>query len=257
MEEEINKTLVSSLQPEIVPEIPKKNSFKTVLLVILGLLIIAGAVYVGFAIGKKRILSNVVAEPTVVPQTTEVSPTPDETANWKTYTNITYGLSFKYPPDYKVEERIAGFIVISAPTDNAPQSGISIDARQLGPYQSFTKAQANINTTFIISKSSELNGWMTFDTIGKEGMLKDIKFKLAIAPYKTGAIEMETIDNEPHANIFDQILSTFKFTNENDTVEGRFCGGIAANLPQNQCPEGYTCKLDGDYPDAFGKCVKI
>jgi hypothetical protein len=37
---------------------------------------------------------------------------------------------------------------------------------------------------------------------------------------------------------------------------GRFCGGIAANLPENQCPEGYVCKLDGNYPDAGGVCVK-
>ena len=39
-------------------------------------------------------------------------------------------------------------------------------------------------------------------------------------------------------------------------LSGRFCGGIAANLPENQCPEGYICKLDGNYPDAGGVCVK-
>ncbi|OGH42360.1 MAG: hypothetical protein A3H79_01020 [Candidatus Levybacteria bacterium RIFCSPLOWO2_02_FULL_36_8b] len=40
------------------------------------------------------------------------------------------------------------------------------------------------------------------------------------------------------------------------TYEGKFCGGIAANLPENQCPTGYKCQLDGNYPDASGKCVK-
>lgn len=39
-------------------------------------------------------------------------------------------------------------------------------------------------------------------------------------------------------------------------AEGKFCGGIAANLPEFQCPPGYDCKLDGDYPDASGVCVK-
>lgn len=34
--------------------------------------------------------------------------------------------------------------------------------------------------------------------------------------------------------------------------EGAFCGGIAA-FP---CEAGLTCKLDGTYPDAGGKCVK-
>lgn len=40
-------------------------------------------------------------------------------------------------------------------------------------------------------------------------------------------------------------------------IEGKFCGGIAANLPENQCPTGYECQLEGNFPDAGGKCVKI
>lgn len=31
---------------------------------------------------------------------------------------------------------------------------------------------------------------------------------------------------------------------------GQFCGGIAAV----QCPLGYVCELEGDYPDAGGAC---
>ena len=34
--------------------------------------------------------------------------------------------------------------------------------------------------------------------------------------------------------------------------EGIFCGGIAGI----QCPTGYQCQLEGNYPDAGGKCVK-
>lgn len=44
-----------------------------------------------------------------------------------------------------------------------------------------------------------------------------------------------------------QILSTFKFT------ESTFCGGIAGIA----CSTGYKCILDGQYPDAGGKCQKI
>jgi len=40
------------------------------------------------------------------------------------------------------------------------------------------------------------------------------------------------------------------------SVEGKSCGGIAANLPENQCPDGFYCKLDGKYPDAGGVCSK-
>ena len=40
---------------------------------------------------------------------------------------------------------------------------------------------------------------------------------------------------------------------EETNPEGQFCGGIA-NIA---CPEGYECKLDGKYPDAGGKCIKL
>lgn len=40
--------------------------------------------------------------------------------------------------------------------------------------------------------------------------------------------------------------------NEGSNPESEFCGGIAAI----DCPDGYTCKLDGNYPDAGGKCIK-
>ena len=60
-------------------------------------------------------------------------------------------------------------------------------------------------------------------------------------------LEAETIDAEPYSGIFDQVLSTFKFTDQ----QYIFCGGIAGI----SCPSGYTCKLDGNYPDAGGTCV--
>lgn len=83
---------------------PKKSNLRIVLLVVLGLVVVAGAVYAGVKIGKKQIQPNVVAEPTIVPTTipqeTEVSPAPDETASWKTYESINY-YSIKYPSRLK------------------------------------------------------------------------------------------------------------------------------------------------------------
>lgn len=46
--------------------------------------------------------------------------------------------------------------------------------------------------------------------------------------------------------------SRFVQCQEQERVEGKFCGGIAGEI----CSKGYTCKYDGDYPDAKGKCVK-
>lgn len=49
---------------------------------------------------------------------------------------------------------------------------------------------------------------------------------------------------------FPDIFSTFKFIKKNKVI----CGGIMGA----ECPidEGYTCEMDGPYPDASGTCVK-
>lgn len=48
-------------------------------------------------------------------------------------------------------------------------------------------------------------------------------------------------------------LATCLKENDESGSNSQFCGGIAGK----SCPEGYTCKLDGNYPDAGGTCIKI
>lgn len=43
-----------------------------------------------------------------------------------------------------------------------------------------------------------------------------------------------------------------EFTPCPTTTQGTFCGGIAGIA----CQSGFECKLDGDYPDAGGTCIK-
>lgn len=50
-----------------------------------------------------------------------------------------------------------------------------------------------------------------------------------------------------------QISDPEKFANPTQSdATGQYCGGFAGKL----CPTGYTCKLDGNYPDANGNCAK-
>lgn len=49
------------------------------------------------------------------------------------------------------------------------------------------------------------------------------------------------------------LISGFWFV----SISNKACGGIAANLPQNQCPFGFTCQLENNYPDSAGKCVFV
>lgn len=47
-----------------------------------------------------------------------------------------------------------------------------------------------------------------------------------------------------------KILSTFKFIDK-ASKNDKICGGFAGI----RCPTGYKCQIDGNYPDASGKCI--
>lgn len=68
------------------------------------------------------------------------SPSADVTANWKTYTNDTYGFSFKYPSDWSI-------------TNNTPGQNGSV----------------NQNLTIVGSGSEKLQLWVNPDGFGFEG----------------------------------------------------------------------------------------
>jgi len=107
------------------PTPPKKsNLVKVILLVVLGLIVMAGAVYAGMQIERKRVklwteLPSTEPTPTEAPlteiesQSPEItSVTPDETANWKTYSNTLHKYSIKIPKDWVVDDSKGVFIQI-------------------------------------------------------------------------------------------------------------------------------------------------
>ena len=57
-------------------------------------------------------------------------------------------------------------------------------------------------------------------------------------------------DQDYVSQTFGQVLSSLQFLHG----AGAFCGGIATGA--FPCDPGYSCKLDGTYPDAGGHCVK-
>ena len=53
--------------------------------------------------------------------------------------------------------------------------------------------------------------------------------------------------------ILDEIAQSVIFLEQNISIDGRFCGGLAGLI----CPDGYLCKLDGDYTESAGYCIKL
>src|SRR3990167_6796874 len=92
-----------SQQPE--PPTPQINSSFFLPLIIIGLIILHVGIMGGLYLAKRQTASQLVTNPnpTVFSSLTPTFvPTvaPDETANWKTYTNNELGISFKYPKSF-------------------------------------------------------------------------------------------------------------------------------------------------------------
>lgn len=74
--------------------------------IILGVVVLAVVAAGAFYLGKQTSTRPVLPQDQVLtPQATpSFSPTADEAANWKTYTNSEYNFSFKYPPLWNIKE---------------------------------------------------------------------------------------------------------------------------------------------------------
>lgn len=85
-------------------DIVKKQKGSAVIFILIGILVIAGVAGGAYYLGTKKpvtviptqtpVVTSQTPQPTIASQTTSI---PDATANWNTYTNTQYGISFKYP----------------------------------------------------------------------------------------------------------------------------------------------------------------
>lgn len=242
--------------------------------IVLGVVVLAAVAAGAFYLGRSTTPKPSPAPVTNIPQPTS---TTDETANWETYTNTQHGFTMKYPsvystafegPNYSQKqldsgEQISGTVAPSFDTidfqGGDPKFSIGIFHKRDDIAAAFdgscgtqfadkTIVNAKITTPFEYINLEQQSG----NTINiQHCFLSGTKNLLVIGIY-----EIKPDSTDKNRQFLNQILSTFKFLDQND-VEGKFCGGIAANLPENQCPTGYKCQLDGGYPDAGGKCVKL
>lgn len=208
--------------------------------------------------------------------------------NWKAYENKEFGFSFKYPQNWQVKKYCmpssntanpcTKYVLVQSYPYGEPGQTLPLDANGLMvrffPYNNPEK----LSTKDFIESPKGLNHdgdplmkWpIENEKIGPNIFIKEITNKDDAAHTPSyyiqdssntvyvidGSITAKNYEYEKippteykaYINTFNQILSTFKFTDSG----GEFCGGIMGK----NCPNGYTCKLDGNYPDAGGKCVK-
>ena len=187
---------------------------KTILLVILGLVIVAGAVYAGIQISRKQIQQKVVAEPvlapTTIPQETEVSSSPDEIASWKIYTSEKNKYSFEYPQGWFVTKKqlhVGGeSLDVAIKSNFGDQFVILVQGEGFG--------MSPDEGTVINDTPVEIDGLKGVKNVSEN--LITVRVKKQDAWYLV-SYQFEKQGESDKSAVFDQILSTFKFTDQEET----------------------------------------
>lgn len=212
-----------------------KRNDKAVL-IIAGAIILVGIAITAFLYGKS--FTNPLISQEASNDTQTHFPTSKETANWKTYTNTTYNVQFKYPQDIFVYQgvpsndaqywsnKVNGAAPLELGIDGV---WLNIGFASMGNTFNFDKYLSELETKSAYAKVSDLP---TIDAKGAlyhvgipEGsagepaysyeaiwLKGDVLYTLSLSTFKDMTLAKYKVT-------FDQILSTFKFLNTNITPE--------------------------------------
>lgn len=214
-----------------IPTAPSTNWSKILVFIVLGLIIIAGSIFVGIQIGKNQTPNQqpIAVQPTASPTQTVVNPTvqpitsspTDPTANWKTYTNSAYKFLIKYPSNWISKNYI--------PADNRIPYLYNPDNEYTISFN-YNKDEPNIIskvtgkpmvTDLSNYKTTTINGIKVYINNNLQGIdgnymgycfqISDGEYISILAPLTNGPSNV--VWNDAAVSLAKQILSTFKFIN--------------------------------------------
>lgn len=226
MMEKAEEKLTSSTSDLPEQKAPLKSSLnlpccsKTLLIPIIlaGIVLVLG---VGYLAGAK-ILSPKISPPVSPQVTPQPTPTPDPTANWEAYNNTKYSYSVKYPGDWFIYE-MSGNLT----TDSISLSQVKLNSKKDNDVPNVKIIIWRQNSLTNGGGTTMLGGLPAYRSTseGPAGILHDIVF-LSKGKYDYSVeLEYEQTNKDQYLKIFNQILSTFKFLDQ----EQASASGICAN----------------------------
>lgn len=196
--------------------------------------------------------------------TTQITPTPepqkttDPTADWKTYTNNEYGFSFMYPPYLENKGNISG-----------PYTGVSTAIRSFSDPATMSEGTDMLFDGYVVYYVSDINA-LNFETYlqNEKGAMdnaeyasmtgakrvslqnKGVGFVTDTRGYyyfpsndnKKVVVFGYTQKNQSFKPVFDQILSTFKFTESNTSTTSL---PVSCTMDAKICPDGSAVGRSG------------
>lgn len=202
----------------------KQKGFANTILMAIIVVLLGALVYVAFV--KK-------SEPTVKQQSPGQTTTPtlkDETADWQTYRNEKYGFTVKYPQDWFSRDCNSTFVGFSysqsklplCNTDQKPPHiEIFVREKDVIGIEKYIKDTQNylgnsLKTTLTVNgniPATKITGLVkAHEGPGPDGGTQTIQV-LFSDNNNIYQVFYYGLDNKDYSQFFDQILSTFKFTN--------------------------------------------
>lgn len=198
--------------------LPKSLTTVTTFSKLIALLMFVTFPFIGFYLGMvyEQKVTPIIQEVAVnQPANLSPTPTPDPTANWKTYTNAKIGFQVKYPALW-VERDVVSSNDSNLVYLNSNESfGSGVEPLQ---YYVWISAEDKLpNVSLIKEKIGNYNAYKTSELPSRLGSLsvfitKDGKkfISISITPYD---LKQPFESQSRYIDIFNLMLSTFKFTN--------------------------------------------
>ncbi len=216
----------------VCPPRPKPTQILLKILLVLGAALLFAAIILvgsGLRISKGESLLDIwLASRRGISPTPEVlaTPTPNPTADWKTYENTTFGYLLKYPNNWnKASEKVdrGTLLLIDRPiesylTQEGADIAVWVEKKTKQEFDSLYNQEKRPSDTTVLKK---------FMISGEPAIMLSVKYAEGTIMEGKGVIEVDihhngnlfqigllgpVTDVEKNKVIFDQILSTFKFT---------------------------------------------
>ncbi|OGG14807.1 hypothetical protein A2773_06935 [Candidatus Gottesmanbacteria bacterium RIFCSPHIGHO2_01_FULL_39_10] len=185
---------------------PKFSIFPILGGIILVILVATGAFFFGKSQNNSP-QSN--SSPSLSPTSSQLplSPTPDPTANWKTYTNKQFSFTVNYPPEWEVDDNDALIIRFGSLTSRIDKINIYI----IDNKNQVTVDKLRQNLTDI--DPITIGGFQGIKGINKDYLKENKTIYSANIIKDNNIFTISTVDFQDTnlKTTFDQILSTFKF----------------------------------------------
>ena len=193
---------------------PKSNKSLLLLMAALILILLASTGYLAFQNNQlRKEISQLQSSPSP-------TPTPDPTANWKTYSNDAYKYSFKYPSSWKINTTSPQTTYLEAGSVDEPQTFARVSISETGENNKSVEELARSWRSGAVEKiqvgGEEAAKVLQNPNPEGEPLVQGGYTISVFVKNKSNInllIQLETANLNTYQAIFDQILSTFKFTN--------------------------------------------